>query len=74
MKRIDHATAVAERPTSSGNSGAGGYFTDRDPGAGRRGTTLSAEWLNDVQEELMQPILSAGLTPEKAKLSCWMHC
>lgn len=51
MKAIDHPSADA------------GQFRDADPGAGTRGTVVTAEWLNDVQRELLTPITDAGLTP-----------
>lgn len=50
MKRIDHPTAVS------------GLFTEGNPGTGQVATTLTAEWANDVQEEICNLIEGAGLT------------
>lgn len=62
MKRIQHATAVASEP-SPGASGTTGFFTEGNPGTGTPATVVSDDWLNDVQEELVGPIVLAGLTP-----------
>lgn len=50
MKRIDHATAVAER------------FTGGNPATGTPATIVTYDWLNQVQEEICTVIEDAGIT------------
>ena len=40
-------------------------FTDGDPVGGVPATIVMADWLNDVQEELMSILSAAGITPVK---------
>jgi hypothetical protein len=47
----------------------GGRFTDGDAGAGTPGTIVGADHLNAVQDELLQVITDAGLTPNGADLT-----
>ncbi|WP_174296545.1 gp53-like domain-containing protein [Sphingomonas bacterium] len=69
MQRIDGPTVSAALPapraTGTGAS-APGFFTRGDPIAGTPPTTLDADWANMIQEELLAPVLAAGLTPDKA--------
>ena len=45
----------------------GGLFTEGNPGLGQPATVVGASWLNDtVQEELVNVVLSEGLTLNKA--------
>jgi hypothetical protein len=43
-----------------------GQFTEGDPGTGTPATTVTADWLNAVQEEIVYVIETAGLTLVKA--------
>lgn len=65
MKRIQSTDAVAVLPAAS-ESGTTGYFTNGDPGGGIPATTVQAEWLNRVQEELVGVIEGAGDTLDGA--------
>lgn len=64
MQRIDTSTAVASIPTPS-SGGTPGYATNGNPATSEPATVLDADWVNSVQEELMAPILAAGLSPSK---------
>lgn len=55
MHRIDTSTATSD-----------GKFTEGDPTVPVPATTVSADWLNAVQEELVAAIASAGLEPDKS--------
>ena len=55
MHRIDTATATPDHK-----------FTEGDPAVPVAATTVSAEWLNAVQEELVATITKAGLELEKS--------
>ena len=48
MHRIDHATASGEQ------------FTEGNPGGGTPATIVTADWLNDVQENIVSVIEDAG--------------
>ncbi len=61
MKRIE-GDDVAEDLHGSGKDG----FTDGNPGT-EAATVVTAEWLNEVQEELLTFIEEAGLTPSTTK-------
>lgn len=58
MRRTDGANAVELSP---GNLG----FRDRNTAAGVPGTEVTAQFLNDVQEELLAPIEAVGLAPDE---------
>lgn len=47
------------RIDASGN--VAGEFTDGDPGTNTPATVVDSPWLNDVQEELVNAVLSAGI-------------
>ena len=55
MHRIDTSTATPDNK-----------FTEGDPAVPVAATTVSAEWLNAVQEELVAVITGAGLEPKKS--------
>lgn len=57
MERINHATAVD------------GLFTDGDPQQGIPATTVTAAHMNAIQEELINLIVEAGLTPDGEDLT-----
>lgn len=63
MFRTDVSTAAAEAPTPSA-AGTPGFFTGGTPGSVDP-TVVDADWLNTVQEELMAPVLAAGIAPSK---------
>ncbi|MEK6420033.1 MAG: hypothetical protein V4801_10530 [Burkholderia gladioli] len=64
MFRTDQTTAVTAIPAPSA-AGTPGYFTGGNPATGQAATILDADWLNMVQEELMNVVTAAGLTPSK---------
>jgi hypothetical protein len=68
MFRIDNSSAVASRPAPQ-DAGSPGYFGRGDPAAGTSPTILTADWANMVQEELLAPIIAAGLTPSKSTVN-----
>jgi len=65
MQRVDTSTAAAALPTNDPN-GTPGYFTKGDPVGGTPATVPGQDWFNSVQEEILAPILAAGMTPDKA--------
>ena len=71
MQRIDGPSAAATRPapraTGTGGS-APGFFARPDLEAGVAPTTLDPDWCNAVQEELINVIAAAGLTPDKGSV------
>jgi Chaperone of endosialidase len=72
MYRVDNATSAdppAPPPTALGK--AEGYFTGGNPGVGLAATILEAEWLNMIQEEGANLVLSAGLALDKADRTQW---
>jgi hypothetical protein len=60
MQRIDSANAVPTMPAVKPTA-APGFFEDTS----NPGTVVTADWLNDVQEELLTVIIAGGLTPAK---------
>lgn len=42
---------------------AGGVFTEGNPATGQPATVVTAQWLQDVQDELINAVLAAGLAP-----------
>lgn len=72
MFRIDGPSRAAALPApAAAGTGASspGYFTRGDPSSGVPPTTIDADWMNMVQEELMAPVLAAGLSPSKTNRS-----
>lgn len=47
----------------------GNLFTEGDPVGGVAATTVTAAWMNDVQENLMAVLAAAGVTPTKGRAS-----
>lgn len=66
MQRIDGLTAAIARPAPAPVSGTPGYFTGGDPAVPLAPTTVSPDWLNAIQEELVGVIIGAGLDLSKA--------
>jgi len=64
MQRVDHVTASPALPAPSA-PGTPGYFTGGDPLTATPPTTVPPDWLNGLQEELVNVILAAGLTLDK---------
>jgi hypothetical protein len=65
MYQIDNSTAATVQAAPS-LPGTPGFFTDGNPGAGSPATILPAEWLNAVQQELINAVVAAGITPSKS--------
>jgi hypothetical protein len=65
MFRIDSDGAVEVIPTEESAGATAGFFGRGNPGLGVRATKVSADWLNAVQEELLEVIEDAGLTASK---------
>lgn len=63
MHRIDHVTAAVALPAPD-PAGAAGYFSHAAPGVGVP-TVLTADWANNIQEELMSLLAAAGLVGDK---------
>lgn len=64
MQRIDDPSAVPTLPSPL-STVAPGYFRRPSILAGDQGTIVTADFLNDVQENLVQAILDAGLSLSK---------
>ena len=64
MFRIDDATATNSLPTPA-VAGTPGYFTEGNPGLGVPATKVTGDWLNMIQEELVNVITGAGRSPSK---------
>lgn len=69
MQRIDGSTRSATLPVPAA-TGAGasspGFFSRGDPLTGTPPTTLDADWANMIQEEIIAPVVAAGIAPDKA--------
>lgn len=65
MFRIDGPTAAAALPAPAAVSGTPGYFSDGDPLTATPPTTVTNDWANMVQEELIGVVIAAGGTPSK---------
>jgi len=68
MYRIDHATGVTTlaaptAPTATPDR----YFFGGNPATGQVATLVEDEWLNMVQEELINAVVAGGLTPDKSE-------
>lgn len=64
MFRIDGSTAAASPPTPEAE-GTPGYFTGGSPGTATPATIVTPDWLNDVQENLIEVLTRAAVTPVK---------
>lgn len=68
MQRVTRSTAVAVLPAPPASPGTPGYFTGGNPVGSVPATVPGYEWFNLVQEELVAPVLRAGLTLDPAVL------
>jgi hypothetical protein len=66
MRRIKSPTAVASRPAVPALTGAEGYFTNGNPGAGVPATVMPDWWLNMMQDEFLAILAAAGIAPDTA--------
>lgn len=66
MHRIAHPSAVGTLPGVTYTPGSDGFFTEGNPAAALDATTVTADWLNMLQEELRNVIVGAGITPATA--------
>lgn len=64
MFQIDNASSVSSQPATV-TPGTPGYFTDGNPLTGSPPTIVPADFMNQVQEELMNIVRGASLTPSK---------
>lgn len=64
MFRIDTATAADALPAPAA-AGTPGYFTGGDPIHGVPPTSISPDWLNGIQEELLAILTAAGIAEAK---------
>lgn len=65
MYQYDDPTTIAVLPAATA-AGTAGYFTDGSPAGGQPATILKAEFMNMVMMELINTIISAGITPSKS--------
>jgi hypothetical protein len=69
MYRIDNATASSTLPTPSpAGPVTNGYFTIGDPGT-KNATIVDADWMNSVQEEIINVISGAGIPLVKGTMN-----
>ena len=61
MRQIDNSTSTTTKPTPPA-AGTAGFFQDTDTGGG---TVVPAWFLNSLQDEIVNAIVDAGLTPDK---------
>jgi len=62
----DSPDGVSARPTPAADSGLNReWFQNPNPGAGIQGTTLGADFLNDLWGSMKNILLAAGYTPER---------
>lgn len=64
MYGIDTDTAASSLPSPDA-AGTAGYFQSADPALGKSATTVSPDWLNAVQGEILAVVDGAGDTPDK---------
>lgn len=65
MHRIDNPSASTSLPTPK-PLGPEGYFTPGNINVGQSATIVEYDWLNTLQEELMNIVLRGGLSSDKA--------
>lgn len=66
MNRIDGAAVAVALPVPAATN-APGYFSEGNPGIGVPATVVTGDWLNAIQEELINVIVGVGgLSPDKA--------
>jgi hypothetical protein len=61
MRRLANGTQVNSLPPAAAAIGTPGYGTDGNPAAGQQSSTFDAAAFNIIQEELVAPIVSAGI-------------
>lgn len=64
MYQIDQATASSTLPAPAA-AGTQGFFTNGNPASGVAATIVDADWLNMIQQELVNIVAAAGITPSK---------
>lgn len=64
MFRIDNSTAATALPVPAA-AGTPGFFSNGNPGTGQPATILDADFCNIIQEELLNILAAAGITPSK---------
>jgi hypothetical protein len=68
MYRVDHATGITADPGTTIANFTGPRFSQGGtPAAGTEATIVEAEWLNMVQEELINAVIASGQTPDKGR-------
>ena len=67
MHRIDSKYAVPELPEPAEAVTAPGYFQNGDEESETAGTVLDADWVNTVQEELVNVVEASGQQLEKGR-------
>jgi hypothetical protein len=65
MYQIDNSSAATTQPAST-PPGTPGFFTDGSVTGGIPATIVPAEWFNAVQQELINVLVAAGITPVKS--------
>jgi hypothetical protein len=71
MFRIDHPSGVTNLDPPTPDITGGRFFTGGDSIAGSEATIVLAEWLNTMQEEGVNLVVSAGLALDKADRTQW---
>ncbi len=64
MFAIDNSTSSSTLPTPA-TAGTPAYFTDGNPGTGSPATVVEADWLNMIQQELLNVLAAASVAPSK---------
>ncbi|MBO9647349.1 MAG: hypothetical protein J7605_02480 [Variovorax sp.] len=64
MFAIDDPSAVAVMPTPEA-AGTPGWWTEGNPALGQTATLMRASWFNALQQELLNILTAAGVTPSK---------
>lgn len=71
MDRITHASAVETMPAATPVDPGlvPGYFGAGSPNGGARGTVVTPEWANGVQEEMISVLEAGGQAPDRTKFN-----
>ena len=64
MFPIDTPSASPTLPAPK-PAGTPGHFTDGDPRTGQQATIPGADWFNQVDQELLNVLVAAGIAPDK---------
>jgi hypothetical protein len=64
MFQTDQSTAASSLPTPSA-AGTPGFFTGGNPASGTPATVVDPDWLNMIQQELINIVDAGGETPSK---------